>query len=68
MILNPTMCRALELAPIDHSIVSITECIRGGAMGDVASFTLDHARWRVKGWRCTEKLTAMQAWLKDKVQ
>jgi len=68
LVSNPYLCRELELAPIDGSIVSIPQCIRGGAMGDVASFTLDHARWRVKGWRCTEKPTAMQAWLRDKVQ
>jgi hypothetical protein len=63
MVLNPTMCRTLELVPADHEIVSIPECIRGGAMGDIARFTLDHTQWQVKGWRCTERPTPMQAWL-----
>ncbi len=65
MVLNPTMCRVLELAPVDHEIVSIPECIRGGAMGDIAGFTLDHAQWRVKGWKCKEVPTMMQTWLQN---
>lgn len=66
MILNPSMCRVLEVVPVDHEIVSIPECIKGGAMGDTLRFTLDHIEWRVKGWRCQEKPTEVQAWLKER--
>ena len=65
MILNPTQCRVLEVVPADHSIVTIPECIKGGAMSDLTRFTLDHAEWRVKGWRCFERSTPMQAWLRQ---
>jgi hypothetical protein len=66
MVLNATQCRVLEVVPADHTTVSIPECIKGGAMAELASFTLDHARWRVKGWRCTEKPTQVQAWLRTR--
>jgi hypothetical protein len=66
MILNPTMCRELEIIPVDRAIVSIPECIRGGAMGDVLRFTLDHAEWRTKGWRCVESKTLMAEWAKSR--
>jgi hypothetical protein len=26
MVLNPTMCQELEIAPVDHAIVSQLEC------------------------------------------
>lgn len=63
LVLNPYLCRTLELVPADHEITSIAECIKGGAMGDVARFTLDHTQWQVKGWRCTENHPLMQTWL-----
>ncbi len=63
MIYNPTMCKTLEVVPADHEITSVAECLKGGAMGDVARFTLDHTQWQVKGWKCTETQTPMQAWL-----
>jgi hypothetical protein len=65
MILNPTMCRVLEVIPATNAIASIPMCIKGGAMGDLVSFTLDHAEWRVKGWRCTETPNPMEAWLRS---
>jgi hypothetical protein len=55
MVLNPSMCRVLEVVPATSEIVSIPECIKGGATADLVTFTLDHTQWRVKGWRCTEK-------------
>lgn len=61
--LNPYMCRTLEMVPEDHAIVSIGECLRGGAVGGM-SFTLEHQEYTVKGWRCTEAPTDMQVWLR----
>lgn len=67
LVQNPYICRSLEMVPQDgHAIVSVAECTKGGAVGTMR-FTLEHAEWRVKGWRCVEKPTAMQAWLKDRV-
>ena len=65
MILNSSMCRTLEVVPTGHAVVSIPERIKGGAMADLVSFTLEHTEWRVKGWRCTEQPTPMQAWLRS---
>lgn len=63
--LNPYMCRSLEMVPDDgHEIASLSECIKGGAVGGM-SFTMDHAEWHVKGFRCQESPTVMQTWLKD---
>jgi hypothetical protein len=63
---NPYMCRTLEMVPDDgRAIASIAECIKGGAIGGM-SFTLEHAEWHVKGYRCQEKPTEVQAWLRDK--
>lgn len=65
LVQNSYICRTLEMAPIDHKTVSIPECIRGGAIGGM-TFVLEHAEWRVKGYRCTEKLTVVQQWAKTK--
>lgn len=61
MTLNPTMCRNLEIAPVDHAIVSIPECIHGGAIGSMR-FELEHIEWITKGWRCVERPNIIAAW------
>ena len=62
MALNPTMCRRLEIVPQDlHRIVSIPECIKGGAIGGM-TFVLEHIEWRTRGWRCEERPALLQAW------
>lgn len=63
---NPYLCRTLEMVPEDgHEIASIPECLRGGAIGSMR-FTLEDAEWMVKGYKCQEKPTEVQAWLKDR--
>lgn len=63
--LNPYICRSLELVPEDgHKIASVGECLRGGATGGM-TFTMEHAEWQTKGWRCVEKPSVMQSWLKE---
>ena len=49
MVLNPTMCQELEIAPVDHAIVSQTECMRGIMMGSNGEFTYQGARWQIRG-------------------
>jgi hypothetical protein len=61
MNLNPTMCRTMEMQPIDHATVSIPECIMGGAIGGM-SFELENIGWHTKGWKCVERRNPMQAW------
>jgi hypothetical protein len=58
MVMNPTMCRELEMVPLDHAMASIPECLHGGVLGSV-SFTMEHIEWQTKGFRCreTQKLT-----------
>ena len=63
MVINPTMCRELEMVPVDHEMVSIAECLKGGAIGSM-SFVLDHIEWQTRGWHCIEKPNLMQAWRK----
>lgn len=66
--LNPTMCRTMEMVPDDgHKVTSQMECIKGGAIGGM-TFTMDHMEWKTKGWRCTEKPTVMQTWLRNRSQ
>jgi hypothetical protein len=64
--LNPTQCRQLEVVPIDHAIISVPECIRGGAVYEATTFRLENAEWTVKGWSCQEKPNVMQTWLQRK--
>jgi hypothetical protein len=54
MVLNPTMCQELEIAPADHAIVSQIECMRGVMMGSNAEFTYQDARWQIRGGVCRE--------------
>jgi hypothetical protein len=54
MVLNPTMCQELEIAPADHAIVSQIECMRGIMMGSNAEFTYQGARWQIRGGVCRE--------------
>jgi hypothetical protein len=61
--LNPTMCRTLEIAPVDHETVSVAECIKGGANYAATTFRLDYADWTVKGWKCREVPNPMTVWL-----
>lgn len=60
MDLNPTLCRSLEMVPIDHAMTSVAECIRGGAIGGM-SFELDHIEWHTRGWKCVERQNPMEA-------
>ena len=61
MILNPTLCRTLEIVPRDRAIVSVPECMKGGAIGSM-TFELEHIEWRTRGWRCKEKPSLIEAW------
>ncbi len=54
LVLNPTMCQELEIAPISHKTVSIVECMRGVMMGNYSEFTYQNARWRMAGGTCKE--------------
>jgi hypothetical protein len=54
MVLNPTLCQELEIAPADHAIVSQNECMRGIMMGSNAEFTYQGARWQIRGGVCKE--------------
>lgn len=67
MVLNPTMCRELEIAPADHETVSQTECMRGVMMGDQSIFLLEGIEWRIRGGSCKEVQhdNAVSTWLKD---
>lgn len=67
LVLNQYACRSLEMIPDDgHKVVSQMECIKGGAIGGM-TFTLDHADWAVRGWRCIEKPpTDFQQWLSQR--
>jgi len=62
LVLNPYICQTLEMVPEDHAIVSVAECIRGGAIGSV-TFTMEHMEWRTRGYRCVERPDVMQKWL-----
>lgn len=61
--LNPTLCRTLTIAPVDHPTASVPECIKGGANYAATTFLLEHAEWYVKGWHCHERESVVQAWL-----
>lgn len=61
LVMNPYLCQSLEMAPDDHVMVSIAECIRGGALGGM-TFTKDHMEWQTHGWRCVEIPNQMQVW------
>ena len=63
MNLNPTMCRELEVAPIDHPIASIAECLHGGAVAGM-EFELDHIEWHTRGWHCVERPNPVEAWIR----
>lgn len=66
MTFNPTMCRTAEFVPEStHTIISIPECIRGGAIGGM-HFTLEHTEWFTKGWRCKEHDGVVTTWLRSR--
>ena len=54
MILNPTMCQELEIAPAYSRMVTQIECMRGVMMGSQAEFTYQGVRWRIAGGACRE--------------
>lgn len=54
MVLNPTMCQELEIAPADYAIVSQIECMRGLMMGNNAEFSYQGALWQIRGGVCKE--------------
>ena len=52
---NPYLCRSLEIVPEDYrAITSTMDCMMGGAVGGM-QFTMDHADWSIKGWRCEDR-------------
>ena len=52
LVLNGYICKELEMIPDSYRpIVSITDCIMGGAIGGT-TFTLEHAKYTVKGFKC----------------
>lgn len=56
MLLNPTMCRSLEIIKDDYTYATTQmECMKGGAIysGNGLRFDLDGATWVVKGTRCS---------------
>ena len=59
MVLNPTMCQELEIAPADHAIVSQIECMRGLMMGNNAEFTYQGVQWQIRGGSCREVPSAV---------
>ena len=63
MTLNPTMCRELEMVPSGRTMVSVPECLKGGAIGSM-SFQLDHIEWYTRGWRCEERPNVVAEWRK----
>ena len=62
MLLNPTMCQELEIAPFDHVMVSVMECMRGVSMGNQTEFTYQGARWRIAGGSCREVPRTLVGW------
>jgi hypothetical protein len=70
MVLNPTMCQELEIAPADHAIVSPIECMRGLMMGSNAEFNHQGARWQIRGGTCKEipsSIAEIQTYLRASV-
>ena len=71
LVLNPTMCQELEIAPADHTTVKSIECMRGIMGGDTREFTYQGARWRIAGGSCRSVPSTlpveMQARLKSEV-
>jgi hypothetical protein len=57
MVLNPTMCRELEIVPLGadnmpYPASNIVECMRGVMSRPQVEFDMEGARWTVKGGRC----------------
>lgn len=52
MVLNPTLCQELEIAPADHAMASPLECMRGLMMGSNAEFTMNGVQWQIRGGTC----------------
>jgi hypothetical protein len=66
MVLNPTMCRNLEMRPWDfRQITSLTDCLQGGIIGGFQTirFHLDSAEWFVK-IRCSQSDPESDVWLR----
>lgn len=51
MVLNPTLCQELEIAPIDASL-SLPLCMRGLMMGNQEPFLMNGASWQIRGGSC----------------
>lgn len=51
MVHNPTMCKELEIAPVDATLTQ-QMCLRGLMMGDQREFDMDGARWQIRGGKC----------------
>lgn len=51
LVLNPTMCQELEIAPMQADL-TMPMCIRGAMMGNQSEFDYQGARWRIRGGEC----------------
>lgn len=70
MVLNPTMCSQLEIAPYDKAL-TMPYCMQGAMMGDQRQFKDESGiLWQIKGASCieVEDTTQAQAYLRDRVQ
>jgi hypothetical protein len=71
LVLNPTQCRVLEIVPLETGrATSMTMCMRGLMSGTQGEFTLDGARWRIKGGQCKEvpmQIAKTQEYLKARI-
>lgn len=57
LLLNPTMCRELEIVPIGpdkmpYAASNLMQCMRGVMSRPQQEFTMEGARWTVRGGRC----------------
>ena len=83
MLLNPTMCRELEIVPVEQVMIdgksvvmpmtasNMMQCMRGVMSRPQVEFDMDGARWTVKGGRCEQipaNITEVQALLRASVR
>jgi hypothetical protein len=61
LVLNGYVCKELEMIPDSYRpITSITDCIMGGFIGGMR-FTMDHAEYTIKGFKCKQLNTNYDA-------
>lgn len=54
MVLNPTMCQELEIAPADMHL-TMPLCLHGAMMGDQRQFEYQGATWQIAGATCRSR-------------